>query len=527
MYLYEIESEPTNDLAKSNLQKMELDNIRTFNFIVQTNLPSETYRLMKPAFPERLSDLPSLHTLRTRITALSGMKPRNLDCCVNTCCCFYGYLDDLTTCPYCQEARWDAHDRPRNTFTFLPLIPQLQSLFRCKETCEKMLYRDDYVTDPENIRDIFDADRYCGLCETNVVIDGVEQPYKYFEDEGEVALGMSTDGFCPFKRRKITCWPIIFFNYNLHPDIRTHLVNLLCIGVIPGPSAPKDMNSFLQPLIEELLELARGVKTVDVRRKKYFALRAHLIAIFGDIPAVSKLLEFLGHNGRFPCRFCNIEGVVGKTSKGGHHIYCPLYRPNNNSYNPHHLPLRTHTSTINQGERVLAAATTNARKRLATATGVKGVTILARLPSVSIPDSFPIDVMHMVMINLIPHLVKLWTGKFQGLDSGTENYVFLPKLWEKIAAIGATSGDHTPVSFGGRIPNVHTKKSSLTAEVWSLWGQHLAPILLRRRFVHDKFYRHFLDLIKYVKMASELSIRRVDLAVLREGLAQWVIQYEK
>jgi hypothetical protein len=124
---------------------------------------------------------------------------------------------------------------------------------------------------------------------------------------------------CPFKRRKQTCWLLLIINYNLHPTICTHLENLICVGVIPGPKCPADINSFLQPLIEELLELAKGTAAADVLGGKLFALRAHLIAIFGDIPAVTKLLDFIGHNGCFPCRFCMMPTVCGRTAKGGSH----------------------------------------------------------------------------------------------------------------------------------------------------------------------------------------------------------------
>ncbi|KAF8597325.1 hypothetical protein BDV93DRAFT_453158 [Ceratobasidium sp. AG-I] len=135
--------------------------------------------------------------------------------------------------------------------------------------------------------------------------------------------------------------------------------------------------------------------------------------------------------------------------------------------------------------------------------------------------------MHMVMINLIPHLVKLWTQAFHDIDDGKEEYLLGEKLWEEIAQLGASASDHIPSSFGCRVPNVHKKKSSLTAEVWSIWGQFLAPVLLRRRFVHKKFYVHFMKLLKYLKLASERSITQNEVKDLRNGLALWVTKYER
>lgn len=387
-----------------------------------------------------------------------------------------------------------------------------------------MEYRQNYVHDPTLMQDIFDSARYQGLRKSHVVIDGVRQSYRFFEDRREIALGLSTDGFCPFKRRKQSCWPIILFNYNLPPEIRVQLDNLLSVGVIPGPHSPKDMNSFLQIFVDELVDLARGVPTADVRGQELFMLRAHLLAIFGDIPAVSKILDFIGHNGLLPCRFCLIPAIRGATQNGSH-LYCPLHR-SNVVYTAHDLPLRNHLDCVTQGQEVLQAPSDAARQRLATKYGVKGVSVLARVPSVSIPKSFPIDFMHMVWLNIIPQLVDLWTNNFNGLDDEKEKYCVQPDVWNAISDSTASSGDTIPSQFGCRVPSFQ-KRSQFIAESWALWATELAPHLLRRRFRHDKYYVHFVALIKLLRTCLSLDISRDEIKKLREGLIKWVQDYEK
>ena len=44
----------------------------------------------------------------------------------------------------------------------------------------------------------------------------------------------------------------MFINANLLPDIRVKKENLLISAIIPGPNQPKDFNSFLRPIIDEL-----------------------------------------------------------------------------------------------------------------------------------------------------------------------------------------------------------------------------------------------------------------------------------
>jgi len=52
---------------------------------------------------------------------------------------------------------------------------------------------------------------------------------------------------------------ILFINANLPPDIRVKQENLMISALIPGPKAPKNFNSFLQPLVDELKKLQGNV----------------------------------------------------------------------------------------------------------------------------------------------------------------------------------------------------------------------------------------------------------------------------
>ena len=124
-----------------------------------------------------------------------------------------------------------------------------------------MKYRHLFQIDPDRTTDVFfNGTNYNTLRKIHVTLGGEKQSHKYFEDPRDIALGLSTDGFAPFKRQKHTCWPLILFNYNLPPEIRfliQHIV--ICVGVIPGPKKPKDFDSFLWLIVEELLELSSGV----------------------------------------------------------------------------------------------------------------------------------------------------------------------------------------------------------------------------------------------------------------------------
>ncbi|QRW17362.1 Transposase family tnp2 [Rhizoctonia solani] len=473
------------------------------------------------------ASLPSLKNLCSRILALCGLKPVTYDCCKNSCICFAGPFANLQSCPECNTPRKNAAGAPQKTFTYIPLIPQLQALYCSLRMCEAMQYRHNYKRNKDTIEDYFDGNQYCELLGTYVTVDGEQKPFKFFADWREIALALSTDGMCPFKRRKNSCWPLILINLNLPPNQRTHLENLVCVGVIPGPKSPKNLGSFLWPLIDELLQLASGVSAVDVSTKQLFSLRAHLLAVFGNIPAITKLLDFVGHNGRFPCRFCLMSAIQGATAGGGTHLYCPLHRKEEPFFDPMKLPARTHQECIEQGLTVLQAQTSNAQSKLATATGVKGVSSLARLPSISIPASFPIDIMHMIFINIIPQLIDIWTGNFNNMDEGKGTYHINPILFKRIGEIVANSGSTIPTSYGCRVPDISAPShGSATAEAWSIFGGYLGPYVLRKRFRNPKYYQHFVRLIKLVNQITSYEIKRSDIPEIRKGFIRWVKEYE-
>src|SRR6202000_1280737 len=174
---------------------------------------------------------------------------------------------------------------PRKHFTYSPIIPRLITLFKNPCYSELMRYRHEYKYDTNKISDVFDSSTYLQLKTQNVVVDGKKYSHKFFDGPRDIALGLSTDGFAPFRRRKYTCWPLILFNYNLPPDIRFHLQYILCLGAIPGK--PKACDSFICPAVVEFLELELGVRAYDIHRSELFCLRAYLIRIFGDIPAMA------------------------------------------------------------------------------------------------------------------------------------------------------------------------------------------------------------------------------------------------
>jgi len=106
---------------------------------------------------------------------------------------------------------------------------------------------------------------------------------------------INIDWFQPYKRIAYSVGVIYAVIANLPRNIRYKDENVIIIGVIPAPKEPKKhVNSYLEPLVSELLELSKGLGfTTSVGRQ--FILGA-LVCLSADIPATRKAAGFVSHN---------------------------------------------------------------------------------------------------------------------------------------------------------------------------------------------------------------------------------------
>src|SRR5579859_1436490 len=196
--------------------------------------------------------------------------------------------------------------------------------------------------------------------------------------------------------------------------------NFLPLGLCPGPSQPKDLDSFLIPFLDELKLLHHGVLAYDSYTQTSFNLKVHLVLITGDTPGVSKLFHLSGHVAKHPCRACKIEGTPfkitfeKKNKQMGNltQYYFPLRRPvanirNSRTHiNVERLPHCTLDQYIKDGEAV--------RKGTANPvdSGVKGESPFVMMKTISFPASSPFDVMHLVFLGFVRDLCALLNGTF-------------------------------------------------------------------------------------------------------------------
>jgi hypothetical protein len=500
--------------------------------MIRNNLTASTFHEMSYNFSK--AGMVTLAKTRSHVRALSRFEPVKFACCINSCICYTGPYADLDECPNCGTSRLDESGRARRLFSYMPLIPRLRALMSNHTYATRLQYRaDEHEKNrrPGTITDIFDGLHYRSLLGERVVVGDRTYPYNYFSDHRDIALGFATDGFAPFKKRKHTAWILLIFNYNLPPDERFQKDNILCVGIIPGPKKPWDADSFIYPLVRELLELATGVSAYDALSRSLFSLHAYVITGFGDIPAVSMLMHMKGHNGLCPCRMCRIFGIRIPDSRNKT-LYVPLSRRNHPAptdvveYHPEKLPLRSHDQFMMQAKEVESAPTEMQREELAKTYGIKGVPLLGALGSLRFPQSFPYDFMHLVWENVIPNLVLFWSGHYKGMDED-QPYVLSPHIWEEVGAISAAATRTIPSSFGAPIPNPAKDRSCFTSSTWSVWSLFIAPIVLEGRFPDDRYYKHFCDLVRILNLCLQFEISEKDIGDIESGICKWVVDFER
>src|SRR5260370_24785633 len=79
--------------------------------------------------------------------------------------------------------------------------------------------------------------------------------------------------------------------------------NVIIPLVIPGPSAPGNVESFIYPLFEEVVMASVGMWTWDAVDSSYFGLRAYLCGVKGDMLGSAKLSGMTGDSALYGDRF--------------------------------------------------------------------------------------------------------------------------------------------------------------------------------------------------------------------------------
>lgn len=135
--------------------------------------------------------------------------------------------------------------------------------------------------------------------------------------------------------------------------------------------------------------------------------------------------------------------------------------------------------------------------------------------------------MHVFLENVVPILINCWTGRFKGLDVGSESYEIAPHIWEKIREETASAVPFIPAAFIRCLGNIANDHSLFTAKAWSFWFLYVTPIVLKDWFQNKKYYNHMLLLVGLVCQMVKFTLTTREVVEIIDGLIHWVTLYKR
>lgn len=141
------------------------------------------------------------------------------------------------------------------------------------------------------------------ITDGNVWTEMIERLANNGNSENLLGFVVNVDWFQPFKDISYSVGVIYAVVINLPRNLRYKEENVIIVGVIPGPKEPsKNINSYLGPFVQELLELYSGTWFTTSHGRQL--VRGVLVCISSDIPATRKVAGFMGHNALKGCSRC-------------------------------------------------------------------------------------------------------------------------------------------------------------------------------------------------------------------------------
>jgi hypothetical protein len=285
------------------------------------------------------ANLPKTYYEAKKIIRSLGLDYMKIHACPKDCMLFRGDYAKKDFCHVCESSRWKVDKKnassvepkgkrkPAKVLRYFPLIPRIQRLFSTSKTSDDMRWHDEARIKDGKLRHPANGDAWKEFDNRHRDFVG---------DARNVRLGLASDGFNPFgnKNLKHSTWPVMLVPYNLPPWICMKQTSLMLSMIIPGPDSPgNDVDVYLQPLIDELLQLWKGVETFDASSGKEFPLRAALLWTINDFPALAYLYGW-STGGTYACPSCGPETKSFHLKKGKKMCYMGHRRwlPGNHRY---------------------------------------------------------------------------------------------------------------------------------------------------------------------------------------------------
>ena len=318
-----------------------------------------------------------------------------------------------------------------------------------------------------------------------------------------LTLTLNTDGIPVFKSSRFDIWPILVLINELEP--LTRIRNVILCGLWFGVGKP-NMSSFLSVLVERFKYLADHGITWFNEFLGNVKSQVFVRICSCDSVARAPLQRIVQFNGAYGCSWCFMKGENVSKGKGHMRAYEGVCTTSE---------LRTNELMLTLGK-VASSSQPNL--------GVKGISILARMPGFDIVKGFAVDSLHCIDLGVTKALGSLWFDKCNHQEQfyiGHDRYI--KAIDSAICQIQVPTNLH-------RYPRAISDRPHWKAPEWRAFLLFYAPVLLAN-ILPVRFYRHFLKLSTsihtlYGRCLSHLDIKYAELR-LREFVTEYSDLYGK
>lgn len=337
----------------------------------------------------------------------------------------------------------------------------------------------------------------------------------YLGHKFNLALMMFVDWVRPYKRAQYSIGTIYVCILNLPRAERLKKKWIHVIGIIPGPSEPKiHMNTYLKPIVDDLIQLWEGIEVTVSETGQKVKVRAALLCLSCDIPAIRKVSQFLSFTANKGCNMCKFMAEREKDDNG--------HTTGRMSYFSRRFDfeLRTKEEVIMQGREFLHARNKTAAAEIAKKNGVR-FSELHRLPYFNPAQMCAVDPMHALLLGLVKKEVMFL------LETGENNPAIMSQravntFQKRLKSIEMPSDC-------GRLPNSILEKSSVdgfTAQQWLLFALVYARPCFYDLIPRDH-YKCLVLLCEIIEECYKCQIGQEEIAVLEEKVRSHHKMYEK
>jgi len=288
----------------------------------------------------------------------------------------------------------------------------------------------------------------------------------------------------------------------------------LLLTVTPGPMEPKDLDSILHPIMEELNILADGISGLNLHGSDAaHVLRVFLLQVTTDMPAGDKLINANGSNGMSPSRF---RPLLGRWSAQHRHYYFPDLHPVTGevlfTLQDAAAELRTIdtiTAAVGEIEEPRRQKRTKEHVQdMCRKAGFKGYSLLlfpsqhhrAMYPNMEYSWGLghrvpPYDVMHLILLNVVPNLWRLFSGKWKTSDGSAHQWAMSEAILTTVGVDVAAARATVPLQQAHSLRNIALHYKSYKKVDWMFFILCTGPAVLPGRSP-DEAYAMFMSLVR-------------------------------